>query len=222
MMNEQQYLSVRQVANAANISAQAVYQRLDKDLKPFVKTIKGRKMLSIEVLQLLGVTDAPTCQEQPKEVDKQLTSEENAEIERLQQEIQDLKQQLLDKQERIKELELDKRELELDKKLTTAATNRQISALESRVELLKQQNDILNTRLDRAETERERLEQNISNLTTALTAAQALHGMDKKQAAIEVKESSEQVSHSDQDTSAEIVPGEQSKQSFFARLFKRK
>lgn len=209
MKPDVEYITVRQYATAANISAQAVYQRLDKDLKPFVKLIKGRKMLSIEVLHLLGVSDAPiTCQEQPNEVDKQLASGENTEIERLQQEIQDLKQQLLDKQERIKELELDKRELELDKKLTTAATNRQISALESRVELLKQQNDIVNTRLDRAETERERLENNISDLTTALTAAQALHGMDKKQAQLELN--------------AEDQGEPEPKRSLFSKLFRKR
>ena len=202
MKPDVEYITVRQYATAANISAQAVYQRLDKDLKPFVKLIKGRKMLSIEVLHLLGVSDAPiTCQEQPNEVDKQLASGENTEIERLQQEIQDLKQQLLDKQERIKELEL-------DKKLTTAATNRQISALEGRVELLKQQNDILNTRLDKAENERERLENNISDLTTALTAAQALHGMDKKQAQLELN--------------AEDQGEPEPKRSLFARLFRKR
>ena len=64
----------------------------------------------------------------------------------------------------------------------------------------------LNERLDKAET-------NISNLTTALTAAQALHGMDKQQAAIEVKAEPTQELQSEP---------EQPKQSFFKRLFGKK
>ena len=224
MMNEQQYLSVRQVANAANVSAQAIYQRVDKDLKPFVKLIKGKKMLSVEVLQLFGVSDlTSTCQEEPKELDKQLTSNEITDIQPLQQEVQELKQQLLDKQNQIKQLELDKHELELDKQLTSEALKHQISSLESIVETMTKQNDILNSRLDKAETERERLEQTISNLTIALSAAQALHGIDKQQAAIEVKEPTEQESHPERGPDVEIVPEEpEQKQSFFARLFKRK
>lgn len=224
MMNEQKYLSVRQVANAANVSAQAIYQRVDKDLKPFVKLIKGRKMLSVEVLQLFGVSDlTSTCQEEPKELDKQLTSNEITDIQPLQQEVQELKQQLLDKQNQIKQLELDKHELELDKQLTSEALKHQISSLESIVETMTKQNDILNSRLDKAEAERERLEQTISNLTIALSAAQALHGIDKQQAAIEVKEPTEQESHPERGPDVEIVPEEpEQKQSFFARLFKRK
>ena len=40
-LDDTEYITVRQYATAANISAQAVYQRLDKDLKPFVKPHKG-------------------------------------------------------------------------------------------------------------------------------------------------------------------------------------
>ena len=219
MMNEQKYLSVRQVANAANVSAQAIYQRVDKDLKPFVKLIKGRKMLSVEVLQLFGVSDlTSTCQEEPKELDKQLTSNEITDIQPLQQEVQELKQQLLDKQNQIKQLELDKHELELDKQLTSEALKHQISSLESVVETMTKQNDILNSRLDKAEAERERLEQTISNLTVALSAAQALHGIDKQQAVIEVKDPTEQESHPEQGPEQEP----EQKRSFFSKIFKRK
>ena len=219
MMNEQKYLSVRQVANAANVSAQAIYQRADKDLKPFVKLIKGRKMLSVEVLQLFGVSDlTSTCQEEPKELDKQLTRSEITDIQPLQQEVQELKQQLLDKQDQIKQLELDKHELELDKQLTTTALKSQISSLESIVETMTKQNDILNSRLDKAEAERERLEQTISNLTVALSAAQALHGIDKQQAVIEVKDPTEQESHPEQGPEQEP----EQKRSFFSKIFKRK
>ena len=66
----------------------------------------------------------------------------------------------------------------------------------------------MNTRLDRAETERERLENNISDLTTALTAAQALHGMDKKQAQLELN--------------AEDQGEPEPKRSLFSKLFRKR
>ena len=199
-----EYITVRQYSAAANISAQAVYQRLDKDLKPYVKIINGRKMLSAEVLKNLDAT----CQEVNQVVDKHLTSEENTETQHLQQEIQDLQQQLLDKEEQVKALEIDKHELELDKRLTSGL----IEQLQSKVTELKADKEYLKSKLDAAET-------NISNLTAALAAAQALHGMDKQQAVIEVKADDATAPESE----PEIVPGEpEQKQSFFARLFKRK
>ena len=66
-------------------------------------------------------------------------------------------------------------------KAQIADKDNQISLLQSQITELKAVKAKLNERLDMAET-------NISNLTTALTAAQALHGMDKQQAAIEVKQ----------------------------------
>ena len=129
------------------------------------------------------------------------TSEENNEIQHLQQEIQELKQQLLDKEEQVKALEIDKHELELDKQLTSQL-----------IVELKADKEYLKSKLDAAET-------NISNLTPALTAAQALHGMDKQQAVIEVKADDA----ADPESEPEIVPEEpEQKQSFFARLFRRK
>ena len=197
MDNNTKYITVRQYSAAANISAQAVYQRLDKDLKPYVKIIDGRKMLSKEVLKNLDAT----CQEVNQVVDKHLTSEENTETQHLQQEIQDLQQQLLDKEEQVKALEIDKHELELDKQLTSQL-----------IVELKADKEYLKSKLDAAET-------NISNLTAALAAAQALHGMDKQQAVIEVKADA-----AAPESEPEIAPEEDQdkKLSFFARLFKRK
>lgn len=79
------------------------------------------------------------------------------------------------------------------------------------IDRLEKENNKLNERLDKAETERTGFLNSISDLTIALKAAQALHGMDKQQAVIEFKEP------------AERVQSEQlRKASLFSRLFRRK
>ena len=80
------------------------------------------------------------------------------------------------------------------------------------IDSLEQDKKQLNERLNKAETERESFLNNISELTIALKAAQALHGMDKQQATIDIKEPAEQAT---QDQS------EPPRQSLFARLFRR-
>lgn len=94
-------------------------------------------------------------------------------------------------------------------KAQIADKDNQISLLQSQITELKADKTKLNERLDMAET-------NISNLTTALTAAQALHGMDKQQAAIEVKQAND-IEPSESETQDQTPQ----KQSFFQRLFKR-
>ena len=84
----------------------------------------------------------------------------------------------------------------------------QLTDRDKTVERLEQDKAKLNDRLDKAET-------NISNLTTALTAAQALHGMDKQQAVIEVNE---QPVENQEMTQPEP---EQKKRCIFSRIFKR-
>lgn len=144
------YLTVKQFAEAANVSTQRIYQRLAKDLQPFCKTENGKKYLSSEALKLFGKEDLQsTCQD---------LATDKAYIDNLLQQIEDLK---------------------ADK-------------------------DKLNARLDKAE-------ETISNLTAALQAAQALHGIEKKQAVIELtKEEPQQESADDQTEAQEL--------NFFRRL----
>ena len=243
MMTEQ-YLSVKDFASAAGVSTQRIYQRLDTNLQPFVKTIKGKRLLSVDGLELFKNQDlqknaSPPCKNSADALAK--NEEPTAEIEKLNNELSALKgenarylQDLQNSEKTIakltseletarKQIDDDKitiHELELEKQLTTTAFNRQIDALHSLVDNLTKQNDKLNERLDKAEAERESFESSIDKLTTALTAAQALHGMDKQQAAIEVNEQSQS------ELDVPSAPSEQEesapKQSLFARLFKRK
>ena len=81
------------------------------------------------------------------------------------------------------------------------------------IDRLEKENNKLNERLDKAETERAGFLNNISELTIALKAAQALHGMDKQQAVIELNEPAEQA------TQDQSEPPR--KTSLFSRLFRR-
>lgn len=69
-MNE--YLTVQEVATITGVSRQAVYQRIDKDLKEFVKLIKGKKMLHSKVLKMFVVNSTDN---KVDSLDKQFTNE---------------------------------------------------------------------------------------------------------------------------------------------------
>lgn len=63
-----EYISIKDFANKAGVSPQAIYQRLDKDLKTYFKVIEGKKTLDIKGLGLF------CFKEVEQEIDKQLTS----------------------------------------------------------------------------------------------------------------------------------------------------
>lgn len=87
-MDGGQWLTVRQFADAAGVSIQAVYQRLDKDLTSYLKTENGRKFVNSDALQFVG--DSSTCQE----VDKQLTRDLQAALDAVTAERDQLRQDL--------------------------------------------------------------------------------------------------------------------------------
>ena len=94
-------------------------------------------------------------------------------------------------------------------KAETKALREQIADRDKTIDFLKADKIFLQQQI------KEHTEQ-ITNLTTALTAAQALHGMDKQQAAIEVKQVNDS-EPAEQETQNQAPQ----KQSFFQRLFKR-
>lgn len=47
------YLTVKEVAEMVGVSVQAIYNRLEKDFKPYLKEFKGRKCLDIKVLEII-------------------------------------------------------------------------------------------------------------------------------------------------------------------------
>lgn len=47
-----EYISISEFAKRAGVSVQAVYKRLDKDFKPWLKVENGRKALNIKALEI--------------------------------------------------------------------------------------------------------------------------------------------------------------------------
>lgn len=88
-------LTIKEVAQRAGVSTQAIYQRLDKDLKPFLQVQDGKKYLEAGALELFN--KAP-LQETLQEVDKGLQSG-------LQELVEALKEQLAQKDKQIEALQ---------------------------------------------------------------------------------------------------------------------
>lgn len=49
------FVPVKEFARRAGVSAQAIYQRIDKDLKKYCKEVDGKKMLDTSALQLFSL-----------------------------------------------------------------------------------------------------------------------------------------------------------------------
>ena len=58
MMDQKEYLTIKEFADIAGVSKQAVYQRLTGTLKPYVSVKEGVKYLNIRALELYKGDDA--------------------------------------------------------------------------------------------------------------------------------------------------------------------
>lgn len=71
-----EYMSVAEFADCAGCSKQAVYQQLNKKLKPYVKVIDGKKTINSKALrEVYGKEIQPESQSVVKEVDQELNKE---------------------------------------------------------------------------------------------------------------------------------------------------
>ena len=230
--------SMVQIAQDLGVTRQTIYNRLkSKELaeavKPFTIVEGCNKFYDIQAQELIKqavLKDSlkvskvkfdvvlKQLETSKKDLDKakQTISELQSDNLALQTENKNLKAVKMDLDNRISELQNKIATADVEHKLLIQKLNHsnEINALNQKrldeqteqFKNLETDKAKLNERLDKAET-------NISNLTTALTAAQALHGMDKQQAAIEVKAEPTQELQSEP---------EQPKQSFFKRLFGKK
>ena len=96
---EKQWLSITEVAKEMNVSYQAVYKRLNTNFKPYVKKVKGRLMLSAEILDEYKVIEV---KENIKPVQYKVETQEI--IEALNDHIKSLKKEVNEKDEQIKTL----------------------------------------------------------------------------------------------------------------------
>lgn len=105
-MEEKEYLTVKEFAKEVNISVQAVYQRLNKDLKEFLKEIDGKKKIDPIAIEILNF------KEDVKQIDQDLN---NSLTSALNDSLRLLEKQLEEKDNQIKEK--DKQISNLDKRL---------------------------------------------------------------------------------------------------------
>lgn len=92
-----EYLTVAEASKELNITKQAVYQRLEKDLKPYLKTLNGVKMISSKAIKSIS-TDKP---EEIQDEASRLKQETN---DALKETIEILKDQLIKKDNQIDSL----------------------------------------------------------------------------------------------------------------------
>lgn len=91
---ETEYLTIKEVADALNVSVQAVYQRLDKDFKPYLKVVDGKKRLDKSALGLNDKVDSSSG----------LTSEFKEILKLLERQLEEKDRQLAVKDRQISEL----------------------------------------------------------------------------------------------------------------------
>jgi AcrR family transcriptional regulator len=75
-----EYITVAEFAEKAGVSKQAVYQRLNKKLKPYVKMVDGAKMLNTKALEEVYGQSVEQGVEQELEQENQENSKENQDI----------------------------------------------------------------------------------------------------------------------------------------------
>jgi len=96
---EKQWLSITEVAKEMNVTYQAVYKRLNTTFKPYVKKVKGRLMLSAEILDEYKVLEV---EENVNQVQYKVETQEIIDV--LNDHIKSLKKEIDEKDEQIKTL----------------------------------------------------------------------------------------------------------------------
>ena len=114
---EKEYLSIKEFAAAVGISPQAVYKQLNNKLKPYLKTVDGKKTIEKSALFLF--------EKEPKtnEVEQQLINMLQTELNEKNKQIAEL-QKLLDQAQRLHAAEK-QRVLELEDKMAAEQTQEQ-------------------------------------------------------------------------------------------------
>ena len=211
--------TMSQLARELNISKSTLHRLIQRNE---IETIQqGNKNMIDEVSEqaIIKALNGKTFQKETFQRDKIETKTFQNQIVPQMERFAEQEQKLLELQQQLQSITDNsiKLQFQLDiLKTENVSLNDKIADKDKTIERLEQDKEYLKSKLDAADA-------NISNLTTALTAAQALHGMDKQQAVIDVKtaddEHSEQSSNSEDQSETQQQP--QQKLSFFNRLFKR-
>ena len=206
-------MSIAQISDKLGVSKQAVYVKLKRpDIATAVKseTVRqGNKTLyTLNAVKLIEQAFSTT-----------ISDMDSTKVEKNESQLKDVKEQLESTTEQLK----NKCEELRQKEQTLNELNTKLKVIESTIESLASDKSFLQEQIKQqvqqlqTATDKEvKYLDTIDRLTTALTAAQALHGMDKQQAAIEVKTEPEEPT---QESRSEPAPA---KQSIFKRLFGKK
>lgn len=147
MNQDQEYISIADFAERAGVSKQAVYQRLNRSLKAYVKDVDGKKSINIRALEDLYGIDACSSLEQDiqgefKGVEQGI--DQAKEVQLINKLIDTLQEELKSKDEQIKEKDLQIKELHnlLDQQQQlTALDRKKIVELEDRLANASDQSD---------------------------------------------------------------------------------
>ena len=145
---EEQYISISEFAEITGTTRQAVYQRLNKSLQKYVKTVDNKKMLNTKALEdIYSVNLDKECKGKCKEVDKDCKGDRKGIDSQTQQLIDMLQTELEIKNNQIKELNtrlseahnLLDQEQKLNAKRTLELEEKETKQKELEVELLEEQ-----------------------------------------------------------------------------------
>ena len=89
-LDQNEYIGIADFAKRVKVSKQAIYQQLDKKLKPYLIVIDGKKKLNIKAM-------SEVYDKQREEIDKEVVQEENNKL------IEVLTQQLMEKDKQLTE-----------------------------------------------------------------------------------------------------------------------
>lgn len=96
MMDE--WITVKEFADRAGISVQAVYKQLNKKLKPYLTVMNGTKMLNIKALEeVYGKTEQQETQPVKQEMNEKLLNQLIAQLEEKDRQINELHRLLASK-----------------------------------------------------------------------------------------------------------------------------
>lgn len=129
MSQDKSYISIAEFAERAGVSKQAVYQRLNKSLKKYVKIEKGKKSIDIKALEdLYGKGGCSSLEQvfQGKSQGVEQGNEEEKEVQLINKLIDTLQEELKQKDEQLSEKDRQIKELHnlLDQQQQLAAMDR--------------------------------------------------------------------------------------------------
>lgn len=112
-MKDKELLTIKEFAEVAGVSSQAVYQRLTKTLQPYVVEVNGKKHLKREALELFDGAEQKAenkvVEQDSINIDKELIKTLQATITILQGQLETKDKQIAELNERLKDaLELNK------------------------------------------------------------------------------------------------------------------